>query len=892
MSFWSRITNAFRADRTNREIDEELQSHLDDAIAQGRDPAEATRALGSALRQRESSRDIKIIPWLDSLRADAILGLRRLRQQKITSAAAILSLALAIGVCTSAFRLIDAMLLRPMPVSNPERLYTAGRQGVDPGGHFRISDSWEYPLFQQMRPAVKDQAELIAASDVVLTDITYSSDQEMERAHRQFVSGWMFADFGLKPALGRLLRESDDLEPGAHPYAVLTYDYWNRRFGRDPNIVGHTFQMEQDLYTIVGVCEPPFTGTEPGMQTDIFVPTMMHAGVSHSDWSWFRTFVHLKQGASLDPLHDRLLAIVHGFDLERSKSFYGFTKENLDKFLKQEFVLQPAAGGASYMQETYRRSLLALGVLVVLVLLIACVNVANLMTAQASARAREMALRVSIGAGRLRLIQLVLIEGVWIAIFASVIGALFAWWSAPIVVSQINPPDNPARLALPADFRVLGFSLALAAGVALLFGLAPALRASSVKPVSALKGGEDPHSRPRLMQALIAAQVAFCFLVVFISSLFVSTFTNLSNQPNGFSADRVITLDTVAKSPQPPVYWDQVADHLRALSGVERVAISGWPLIDGNGWNGFVAVNGEPPSQSLAYFLSVSPGFIDTMKISLISGRDFLPDETAPGVVAAPLGAAIVNEAFVEAYFNGENPIGKSFGKIGGNVTGQFRFHVVGVVGNARYRNLREPFTPTAYVPFHSTDAHGVLRPQRKETFVVRTSGANPLAMASTFRQEVSRTAPQFRVTNIRTQSQINQSSTVRERLLATLALFFAGVALLLAGIGLYGVLHYSVMQRRREIGIRMALGAQAFDIARRVTAEVFLMVFTGAIAGLALGFASVRYIESLLYNVKSTDISILAIPTATILTAALLAALPGVIRAVRIDPVKTLRTE
>ena len=238
MSFWSRITNAFRADRTNREIDEELQSHLDDAIAQGRDAAEARRALGSALRQRESSRDIKIIPWLDSLRADAILGLRRLRQQKITSAAAILSLALAIGVCTSAFRLIDAMLLRPMPVSNPERLYTAGRQGVDPGGHFRISDSWEYPLFQQMRPAVKDQAELIAASDVVLTDITYSSDQEMERAHRQFVSGWMFADFGLKPALGRLLRESDDLEPGAHPYAVLTYDYWNRWFGRDPNIVG------------------------------------------------------------------------------------------------------------------------------------------------------------------------------------------------------------------------------------------------------------------------------------------------------------------------------------------------------------------------------------------------------------------------------------------------------------------------------------------------------------------------------------------------------------------------------------------------------------------------------------------------------------------------------
>ncbi len=892
MSLWSRIANAFRTDRTNREIDEELASHLEDAIANGRDPAEARRALGSALRQRESSRDIKLIPWLDSLRADAVLGFRRLRHHKVTSATAILSLAVAIGACTSAFRLIDAMLLRPMPVSNPGRLYTAGRQGVDPGGHFRISDSWEYPLFRQMRSAVKDRAELIAASNVTLADITYRSDQEMERAHRQFVSGWIFADFGLKPAIGRLLNESDDLEPGTHPYAVLSYDYWDRRFGRDPNIVGRTFQMEQDLYTIVGVCEPPFTGTEPGMQTDIFLPTMMYAGVGHSDWSWFRIFVHVKEGAALDPLHDQLMAIVHAFDSERSKSFYGFTKENLNNFLKQEFVLQPAAGGASYMQEVYRKSLLALGVLVILVLLIACANVANLMTAQAAARAREMALRVSIGAGRLRLIQLVLIEGVWIAFFASAIGALFAWWSAPIVVSHINPPDNPARLALPADFRVLGFSLALAAGVVLLFGLAPALRASSVKPVNALEGGEDPHSRPRLMQVLIAAQVAFCFLVLFISGLFVSTLANLSNQPNGFSAERVIILDTIANSPQPPVYWDQVADHLRDLSGVERVAISAWPLIDGNGSNGFVAVNGEPPSQTLAYFLSISPGFIDTMKISLINGRDFLPGETAPGVVSAPLGATIVNEAFVKTYFNGENPIGRSFGKIGGNVAGQYRFQVVGVVGNARYRNLREPFTPTAYIPFHSTDAGGALRPQRRESFIVRTSGANPLAMASIFRQEVSRAAPEFRVSNIRTQSQINQSNTIRERLLATLALFFAGVALLLAGIGLYGVLHYSVLQRRREIGIRMALGAQAFDIAGRVTAEVFLMVFTGAIVGLALGFASVRYVESLLYNVKSTDISMLAIPSATILAAAVLASLPGIIRAVRVDPVKALRAE
>ena len=279
------------------------------------------------------------------------------------------------------------------------------------------------------------------------------------------------------------------------------------------------------------------------------------------------------------------------------------------------------------------------------------------------------------------------------------------------------------------------------------------------------------------------------------------------------------------------------------------------------------------------------------MKIPLISGRDFLPGETAPGTVTAPAGAAIVNEAFVKTYFNGEDPIGRSFGKTGG-VPGQFRFQVVGVVADARYRNMREPITPTAYVPLHSTDAAGALRPIRTETFIVRTTNANPLALASTLRQEVPRARPEFRVSNIRTQVQIVEANTVRERLVATLALFFAGIALLLSAVGLYGVLHYTVMQRRREIGIRMALGAQAGDIARRVSLDVFAMVIGGAIVGLGLGFASLRYVESLLFGVKATDLSMLLTPALTILAVAAAAALPGVIRAVRIDPVETLRAE
>ena len=292
-------------------------------------------------------------------------------------------------------------------------------------------------------------------------------------------------------------------------------------------------------------------------------------------------------------------------------------------------MLNPASSGASNLQNEYRRSLLALGVLVALVLLIACANVANLMSAQAASRAREMALRVSIGAGRWRLVQLVLVESTLLALFAGAIGAAFAWWAAPFVVSMINPPDNPARLPLPADWRVLGFGLALTLGVTLLFGLIPALRASAVKPASALKGGEDPHSRRRLMHALIAAQVAFCFLVLFVAGLFAATFERLSNRPVGFVADRLLNLDTVAPRQEPPVLWNQVAEHLRRLPGVKSVALANWPLLSDNGWNGFVSVNGAPPGPVLAYFLAISPGWADAMKIPFVDGRDFRPDETA-----------------------------------------------------------------------------------------------------------------------------------------------------------------------------------------------------------------------------------------------------------------------
>ncbi len=879
MSLWSRIVNVVRGDGLSREIDEELQSHIAEAIEQGREPSEAGAAFGSALRRREESRDIRLLPWLDSLRADAVFGWRQLAKKKVTSAAAILSLALAIGACTGAFRLIDALLLRPLPVAAPERLYALAREAFY-DGKMQSFDQWAYPSFQLMRAAVKDQAELIAVSYGDRTDLTYKADSEMEKAVVQYVSGWMFGTFGLRPALGRLLAENDDLKPHASPYAVLSYDYWRRRFGQDPKVIGRTFRMGDDLYEIVGVGPAPFTGTETGTVTDVFVPAMMHPGAIHDDWTWHRTLAQLKAGVAVGPLRAKLDATSHAFEEERAKGFTGMSKKFIEAFLAQKLVLEPAAAGASNLQNEYHRSLIALGMLVALVLLIACANVANLMTAQAASRAREMALRVSIGAGRLRLVQLVLVESAILALLAGAMGGVFAWWSAPFVVSMINPPDNPVRLDLPADWRVLGFGLALTLGVMLLFGLMPALRASAVKPASALRGGEDPHTRRRTMHALIAAQVAFCFLILFVAGLFAATFERLSDRPTGFSADRLLLLHTVAQREEAPVFWDQVAEHLRTVPGVEAVALAGWPLLDGNGWNGFISVNGAPPGPDLAYFLAVSPGWVGTMRIPFIDGRDFRPGETAPGV-------AIVNETFAKEFFKGENPIGQSFAK-----TGELPCKVVGVVRDAPYRNVREPILPSVYVPIRRTDTHGAVEPMRGATFIVRTASANPMALASILRREVPRVRPEFRVNNIRTQADLVRAQTVRERVLAMLALFFAAVALLLAAVGLYGVLDYSVLQRRREIGIRMAIGAPAGSIAGLVTVEIFAMVLVGALAGVALGMASVRYIEALLYHVKPAEPAMLLLPSCTILAAALLAALPAVFHAVRIDPVAMLRSE
>lgn len=885
MSLWSRVFNALRGERLDLEIEEELQSHIEEAIALGRDPKEAHRAFGSTLTACEASHGIRAAEWLESLVADVRFSWRKLCRNKITSVAAVLSLALGIGSCVAAFRLIDALLWRPLPISGSSKLYVLSRRMTGFEGKPVEDDHWATPEFNLMRDAVKDEADLIAISDADLADITWSTDEDVEKAHVVYVSGNMFSLFGLEPTLGRLVVPADDRAPGVAPYAVLSWDYWNHRFGRDPHVLGRSLHIDNQTFEIIGVGPRDFTGTEKGTVTDIFLPLSMNSFATQDRTDWHRIFLMLKSGVdsatALEPIRQHLSAVNHAFGNACSTCFRGETKAAINRYLNQTLIFYPAGAGISDLQRDYRLSLGILGLLTALVLLIACVNVANMMTAQAAARAQEMALRVSIGAGRRRLVQLVLSQSALVALLASVLGALFAAWSAPFVLNLVNPPDNPARLALPADWRVLLFGVGLIIFVVLLLGLLPALRASAVQPLAALKGGEDPHWTHRFMHGAIALQVAFCCVVLFLSALFVASFQRLRNRPLGFSTDRLLLLETVAGKGQLPVVWNQTAEALRAVPGVDSVAISGWPLLGRIRINSDVFINGTPSSPIPAFFLNVSPGWLSTMKIPLISGRDFLPHDTSPG-------AAIVSETFMKTFFPGQDPVGRTFER-GAN---QPANKIVGVTRDVPDHDLRKPDGAVFYVPFNATDDKSAPTVVNFATFAIHTEAKNPLLVAESLRQFIAQRHNGLRVSNITTQLDLIRDQTIRERLIATVAAFFAAVALLLAGLGLYAVLNYSVLQRRREIAIRMAIGSPRAGIVRLVTLDVFLKIALGGCAGVALGFGAARYVKSLFYQVKANDAHMIALLTCAILISALVAILPAVLRALRTDPAEILRAE
>ena len=893
MSWLSRIANAFRSSGVDRALDEEITFHIDsriaDLVAGGmtRDRAEALarRQFGNRLRLREQSRDVKLLPWLDSLVRDVRLGARMLRKNGLVTAAAILSLSLALGACMAAFSLVDALILRPLPVHQPERLIYLTYPSTNPD--MPEDDVFSDPAFVRLRAAGRGRVDLFAMAYPDKPRVTFDvASGERETVRAQFVSGDAFERLGVGPTTGRLLTMQDDQRPGAHPVAVLSHAFWMQRFGGDPGIVGRWFVVhrskEDRQFQIIGVTEPRFSGMEPGYSTDVWIPYAMQdpSTFGNSGYRALRVIGRLKEDGAGEQVHGVLQAAFTNFRREDVANNFGANTppDRVAHFINTPLHVRSAATGPSPLRARFQRPLWILTGIAALMLLIAGSNVANLFLARIAAREDEMSLRLSLGAGRGRLIQQMLIESAIVAGAACLIGVMFAMVAAPAVVSMVRAADDPVLLDLRVDWRFVTFISGMTLLSSVLLGLAPALRASSVEPRTALKAtGGRTSARARAMRPFVVMQVAFSLVVLFVGGLLVRSFVKLTSMDPGFATSDVLLVSWEAvqrmERNQQRAALLHVLDRLRDVPGVAAVSAAEDNVLSRFGYN--IPVPGSASETIESTLARVTPGFFETMKIPLLAGRTFTFgdfDTERPTVV-------IVNESFAKRYFGGQPPVGSRLDIRWGGPRAPHE--VVGIVADTRY-DLRKPPLPTIYV---------LIPLQSFSTLHVRVAG-DATTIAARIRDEVRAATPLLRVTSVTSQAAMVNRTVVRERLLALLAGFFALVGLVLTAVGLYATLSYAVVQRTREIGIRVALGARALGAVRSVLADTAGTTLVGAACGLAGGLYASRFVETMLFEVAPLDVSSLALPLGTLLLTTLVAAAVPAWRAARVDPVIALRNE
>jgi predicted permease len=885
------MANVFRSSAVDRALDEEMQFHIaarvDDLVAAGmtRQAAEvaASRQFGNRLRMRESSRDVKLLPWVESVFKDIRFALRMFRKHIVVTGAAIASLTLALGASLAAFSLIDALILRPLPVREPERLVYLSFPTYAAGWPIGTNFSW--PLFSRLRDSSRSDVELFAtSSDETRRRVTFRNAEAEDEVRVQFVTGNTFSVLGVGPAAGRLLTPADDLTPGAHPVAVVSHSFWRRRFGGDPSVVGSAFTFGEKRLEIVGVAQESFSGLEPGRLVDLWVPVAMYDSEGFSftnrESNWLKVLGRLNPGVTPERARDVLQAPFSQFRRELTAGRRGPENppDRIERYVNTPLTLASAANGPSGLRNQFDRPLWILTVLIALVLLISVSNVANLYLARAAGRAHEMSLRLSIGASRSRLVQQMLIESLLLAAVASVLGLLFARVAGPSVIALLAPSTNPVYLELRTDWRLLAFLCIAGALTTILFGLAPALRASRVAPLGALRGGEPrATSRTGLPRPLVAVQVSFSLAILFVAGLLLLSFGRLVNTDVGFAKDDVLLVRVDLRDRPDPelgrIAGLQLLERVRSVPGVSNASLSARPLFAQGGSISRVRVPGHESDTFSPPHLPVSPGFFETMRIRLLEGRDFIPSDAEQ---LEPT-AVIVNEAFVRRYFGAASPIGRVYER-----TGQpppVRQEIVGVVTDARLSDLRTLPPPTVYVPLRGLG-----------TMQVRAGDA--LALTAVIDREVRATHPSLRATEFRLQATQVANSLLRERLMALLSAFFAAVGLLLAAVGLYGVLSYSVARRTREIGIRIALGARSGALVTAIVRDAALMTGIGIIVGLAGGLYLSGFVKGLLHEVYPTDAFSIVMPVGCLLVTAFLAAVPAARRASRLDPVEALRSE
>ncbi|MBW8866590.1 MAG: ABC transporter permease [Acidobacteria bacterium] len=828
--------------------------------------------------------------------SDFRLAIRSLRRSPLFATVAILSLALGIGANTAIFTLIDQIVLRKLSVKSPDQLVMLYQRGSHNGSNMG-GRMHSYPIYQDYQQKAEPLAEVLCRR---LVAASLSIDNQTERVTAEMVSGNYFSMLGVQPALGRVFssKEDDQVFMG-HPVVVLAYDYWTSRFARDPGVIGKKVLVNNYPMEVVGVSARGFSGLDPAESPQIRVPILMKDAMV-PDWTWVhlddrrtrwvQVFGRLKPGYTVEsakaPLQGLFTQIrQYEMTLPAAKDWSKYSRE---QFMKGQLLVESAAMGYSNLRNDFSTPLIVLMCMVGLVLLIACANVANLLIARAFMRQREIAVRLSLGASRGRLVRQLLVESLTLSFAGGIVGLALAFVLTRTLLSLVPAGGQPLLISARPDGRILAFTVGITFLTGIVFGLLPALRASRPDPWTTLKDTMGSIAGTGgslfLRKGLVTAQVALSFLLLFGAGLFVKSLQNLKATDTGVALDNLVTFQL---APALSGYNDQRAtqfnrdllERLRSAPGVKSAAMATVPILSGDEWDSSTAVEGHhfaDGEDQQAFMNAFSPGYFETMRIPILEGRDFRQSDA----VEQPT-VAIVNKKFAEHFFPGKSAVGKRIGR-GGGPNAKLTIEIIGVVADALYEGPREGIHRQVFVP--SWGRNGVV-------YYIRTNvgSASAFNVARNEVRQLDATMPVYEMKTV--EGQLDET-LLTDRLIALLSAGFGLLATILASIGLYGVMAFVVARRRKELGIRLALGAQPGLLIWMVMREVLVLLAIGLAVGIPSAMILGRYVSTVLYGIKPSDPWM---ATSTVLLLTVVFAAAGLIPArcaARIDPILALRYE
>ncbi len=811
-------------------------------------------------------------------------------------AVAVFSLSLGIGANTAIFTLIDQLLLRLLPVKDPQQLVLLTGRGSHYGsntGPNRLS----YPMYSDFR-----DKNVVFQGMFCRNDGTFSLNFQgkTERVAGEVVSGNFFPVLGVGAAIGRVFGPQDDLIQGANPYAVLSYGFWVSRFGRDPGIIGQKLVINGYPFTVIGVSQAGFYGVDPAREQQIRIPVTMQKQIENSDfnrlnnrrWRWVQVYGRLKPGESIDQAKAGLQPLFHQM-LEMEVKQEAFAKSaplTKERFLKMWIDVLPAANGKSRTRETFSTPLLVLMCIVGLVLLIACANVANLQVARATARQKEIAVRLALGASRGRIVSQLLVESLMLSLTGGALGIALSVLIDQTLIGFLPTGTTPLTISSIPDARILIFALGVSLATGVIFGLAPALQATRPELAGTLKdqaGAVVGGGSVTMRKMLVIAQVTLSLILLIAAGLFIRSLSNLKDLDPGFRTGNLMSFNV-----DPPLngytkerslqFYRQLYEAMNSTPGVKSASLAIMPVLQDNEWDSTVSVEGYSAKAGEwidPHMQFVSPGYFKTMEVPVMVGRDFDQRDDIKS-----MKVAIVNEKFAMRYLGGVNAIGRRIG-MGGDPGTKTDITIIGVVRDTKYENMRAEMPYELYIPYRQLDfVNGMFA-------YVRTD-RDPQELFETMRRKVMDLDSNIPVADMRTLEKQMEISLVTERLVASLSTAFALLATVLAGIGLYGVMAYTVARRTREIGIRMALGAYSGNVIWLVMREVLLLLGIGMLIGLPTAWALSRFVQTQLYGLTPNDPSTIVLAVVGIAAVATMAGFFPARKATRVDPMRALRWE